>query len=208
MLTPFYAAVFGTTETRRRIMIHVRDAVRHHAQIVEVARTIAGRVGEFHAVIVRRNEFIQFYPQANIPIERIAGHLAETVPPGAVLLITTDEVNRGFFDLLTKRYRCAYARDVVKAFAPPDWTRYQLSCVEQNLCAFAETFLGTRLSTFSAYVNRLRGYHGVGDTRVRFTDGTHRRIRDQEGWPHFSWEPSRRNNEPLWGREFHEGWSV
>jgi hypothetical protein len=207
LLTPFYAMIFGSAATRRRAMLHVRDCVRHHASALYAARHIAGQLGEFHAVVVRRNEFIVAYPEADIGIERIMAHIAEAVPPGSPLLIATDEQDRGFFGPLLARNRCLFARDVVKRFAPSNWTRYQISCVEQNLCALAETFLGTRLSTFSAYINRLRGYHGSGDTRVRFTDGTHRRVRDTEDWPAFSWEPSRRHNQPLWGREFREGWA-
>jgi GDP-fucose protein O-fucosyltransferase len=208
LLTPFYAMIFGTLATRRRAMLHVKDSVRHHTEFVYAARRIADELRPFHAVVVRRNEFIQAYPQANVPAYQILAAVAETAPPGARLLIATDELDCGFFEPLSERYQLFYVRDLVKAVIQPEWTRYHLSCVEQNLCAFAESFVGTRLSTFSAYVNRLRGYHGCGDTHVRFTDGTHRRIRDDEQWPQFSWEPSRRRGEPLWGREFREGWAT
>lgn len=207
LLTPFYALIFGTLATRRRAMLHVRDSVRHYTDFVDAARRIADQLGPFHSIVVRRNEFIRAYPETDISINQIMMHLSETAGIGARLVIATDEVDRKFFAPLLERYHCAYARDLVASVAHPEWTHYQLSCVEQNLCALGETFIGTRLSTFSAYVNRLRGYHGCGDTNVRFTDGTHRRIRDQECWPQFSWEPSRRRCHPFWGREFREGWA-
>lgn len=210
LLTPFYAMISGGIAMRRTATSFVRDRVRHPAEVERIAKQIASALGEYHAVVVRRNEFIQYYPQTDINIETIHKHIAEAAPPGSQLLIATDEIDRSFFDLLTRRYRVLYVRDLVTQAAPSlDWSqRYRTSCIEQNLCALADSFVGTRLSTFSAYINRLRGYHGCGDTRVRFTDGTHLRIRDTEGWPQFSWEPAKRLGEPLWSREFREGWML
>jgi len=209
LLTPFYAMISGGIEMRRRATSFVRDHVRHPVEIERIAKQIASALGEFHAVMVRRNEFIRYYPQTDINIETIHKHIAEAVPSGSQLLISTDESDRSFFDLLTRRYRVLYARDVVYQVAPSlDWSQRRIGCIEQNLCALADSFVGTRLSTFSAYINRLRGYHGCDDTRVRFTDGTHLRVRDNEGWPQFSWEPARRLGEPLWSREFREGWTL
>lgn len=205
LLTPFYSQIFGTPETRRRAVLHIRDSVRHHTDVVDVARQIAGQLGQFHAVVIRRNEFIRAYPQSDIPAAQIMDVIAERAPAGSRLLIATDETDRRFFAPLAAKYRLAYARDWV-AHARPDMDRYQLSCVVQNLCALAETFVGTRLSTFSAYVNRLRGYHDRADTSIRFTDGTHHRFPDDDA-PAFSWQPSHHRNLPLWGREFREGWS-
>jgi len=208
LLTPFYAMICGSVATRLRSVLFVQNCVRHYAYAEQLAKHIATSIGEFHAAVVRRNEFVQFYPQTNIDIATIEQHIAEAAPFGSLLVIATDEANREFFAPLTVRYKVVFMRDLVLQAAPADMTRFQLSCIEQNLCALAESFVGTRFSTFSAYVNRLRGYHGCGDTRVRFTDGTHRRIKDTEGCPRFSWEPARRHGEPLWGREFREGWSL
>lgn len=204
LLTPFYAMIFASMATRRDMARYVRDSVRHPGRFEALAKQIADRLGEFHAMVIRRNEFITAYPQADIKIEDIALHLAETVPVGSTLLIATDEIDRDFFAWIANRYKLVYARDIVRETAP-DWSPYHYSCVEQNLCALADTFLGTRLSTFSSYVNRLRGYRG-GDARIRFTDGLHRTVRDDAGWPEFSWQGSWREGHPLWGREFREGW--
>lgn len=206
LLTPFYALIFGNPTTRRKMVNHVRTCVRHYPEMADIARHIAGTLGEYHAVHVRRNDFLTHQPGGVVDINTIKTNVTEAVPLGSRLLIATDEPNRGFFDPLKLAFKIVFANDLTKASAPAAWSPTQQACVEQNLCAFADTFTATRLSTFSAYITRLRGYHGCGDVRVRFTDGTHHRIRDERGWPQFSWEPTFRSGQPLWGRDFREGW--
>lgn len=202
MLSPFYAMIFGAAQTRRRMTRFVRDHVRHYDNVAQKAAEIARDLGAFHAVIVRRSDFIKYYPKADVSAATITDQLKYIVPSGAILLIATDEADREFFGPLMDRYQVLFARNVVKA-AAAHWTHYQYSCIEQNLCALAETFTGTRLSTFSAYVNRLRGYNGVADTSFRFTDGA---IHPSPSAGLFSWENFYLPVEPLWGREFSEGW--
>ena len=205
LLTPFYAMVFSGVELRRQTIQVVRDRFRHHSSIAYLAQQIATSLGEFHAVQVRRTDFIRYHPP--VDIDTIMTQLAEAAPAGSTLVIATDEPNRAFFRALSARYKVIYGVDLIKQAAPDDMPSYQFSAVEQNLCALAETFTGTRWSTFSAYINRLRGYHRMGDTRIRFTDGIHHHIRDTERWPQFSWQPAVRHREALWGREFQEGWN-
>ena len=204
LLTPFYAQVYSQPELRHQTIRVVRDQFRHYAAIADAAKQIASSLGEFHAVQVRRTDFIRFHPA--VDITTITLQLAEVAPAGSPLVIATDEPDRKFFRALEARYAVKYGMDLIRE-AAPNVPAYQHSAVEQNLCALAETFTGTRYSTFSAYINRLRGYHRIGDTRVRFTDGTHHRIRDTHNWPQFSWQSARRHGEALWGREFQEGWN-
>ena len=204
MLSPFYTMIFSTVATRKRMTSFVQNYVRHYEKVELVARDIARELGAFHAVHVRRNDFIKQYPKTDIPIDVIASQLSYRVPPGSLLLVATDEPDRGFFGPLMDRYHVLFAGDVVRS-AAPDWTHYQIACVEQNLCALANTFTGTRLSTFSAYINRLRGYNRVADTSFRFTDGL---LHHTPSSVWFSWEAFIPDKEPLWGREFSEGWAV
>lgn len=206
LLTPFYALVFSTAERRRQSVAFVHDNFRHYANVPALAKQIATSLGAFHALQVRRTDFILYHP--SVDIATILTQLTEVAPAGSTLVIATDEPNRTFFDALATRYRLVFGMDMIKQMAPPDMHEKHHGCVEQNLCALAETFTGTRFSTFSAYITRLRGYHRIGDTRIRFTDGTHHRIRDTDGWPQFSWQPACRHGEALWGREFQEGWSF
>ena len=47
-----------------------------------------------------------------------------------------------------------------------------IACIEQVVCALAGVFLGTRLSTFSSYITRLRRILGRPDQAVHFTNGS------------------------------------
>lgn len=206
LLTPFYALLFTTAERRRQIVGYVHDHFRHYANVVSLAKEIATSLGAFHAVQVRRTDFILHHP--SVDTATILQQLTEVAPAGSTLVIATDDPDRRFFDPLSTRYTVQFGMDLIKQMAPSHLPVNHFPCVEQNLCALAESFTGTRWSTFSAYINRLRGYHRIGDTRIRFTDGTHHRIRDTEGWPQFSWQTACRHGEALWGREFQEGWSL
>jgi hypothetical protein len=95
-------------------------------------------------------------------------------------------------------------RSVFPAGIPSAW----LACVEQMVCAFALLFMGTRLSTFSAYITRLRGYYGAPDKNIYFSDGYPGGEMDSQGSPPFSWINWIRNGNPWWGREFREGWEL
>lgn len=203
IIMPFYAAIFTDAASRRRAARFVCENVRHLVEVREAALVCAERVRSFHAAVVRRNEFIHAYPQANIPAERIANTLSPIVPRGSKLLIATDEADRSFFAPLARRWEVVYARDVVRE-AAPGMTAPLIGCVEQFMCARGLTFTGTFLSTFSAYVDRLRGYMGLGET-PRFTDGRHERVNDDNG-SLFSWEATLSETNALWGREFREGW--
>lgn len=201
-ITPFYALFFAPPSSMQGI---VRDSVRHKDRFFDSARHLAASIWPYHAIVVRRSEFLQQYPEASIMPSRILSELADNVPSRSTLLIATDEPDRSFFYLLEHAFeRVVYARDLVSAYETG--TTWEYSCIEQSLCALAETFVGTRLSTFSAYVDRLRGYYGTPDQRIRFTDGTHREIDDREGWPRYSWQPWLRRKQAIFGREFREGY--
>jgi hypothetical protein len=205
LLAPFYANIYGDPATRRAMATFVRQKVRHYSQAEQIARRLARCLGEpFHSAVIRRNDFIKAYPQVDVPAAQVAEIIAERAPANALLVIATDESDRDYFAPLAQRWRLVFARALVAPVVPPLWTHRQISCVEQNLCAMGASYVGTRLSSFSGYVNRLRGYLGAKDTSVRFADGTHLRINDQDSA--FSWQAWRRYGEPVWGREFKEGW--
>jgi hypothetical protein len=205
LLEHFYAFLFGTEQTMRFARRHVRDHVRHPPQLEQIGERMARSVMPFHAVAIRRGDFIQVRPEFDIPAAVIADRLAETMQRGERLVIASDEPDRAWFAPLMDRYDVRFAGDIVAVAAPSHWSRWWRDCAEQIVCAYGVSFLGTRMSTYSSYVCRLRGYYGLVDRRVRFTCGRHNAVPDGGA---FSWEAARRAGDPMWGREFEEGWTV
>lgn len=185
----------------------VRDHVRFKTEIVDAAKRIAAALGSYCALHVRRNDFFILYPQQNILAHRLLENVKSRVPVGRRLYIATDETDRSFFECLRSCYDLFFA-DCFRGLLPENLPADSLACVEQTVCAFADLFIGTKLSTFSAYITRLRGYHGARDQNTYFTDGSPGNEMDDEGSPPFSWIHWLRSGNPWWGREFKEAWAF
>jgi len=83
--------------------------------------------------------------------------------------------------------------------------RFYDDLVEMIICAQAHSFLGTYGSTYTGYIQRLRGYMpAVMDKRIMFWDG--RTERDSGSYP--SWANSQANHEAPWAREWSEGFQF
>jgi len=185
----------------------IRDHVRFRSQIVEAAKGIAAALEKYCALHVRRNDFFRLYPHQNIAPHRLLKNVETRVPAGTRLYIATDETDLSFFACLGSRYELFFL-DSFRSLIPEGLSQESLACVEQSVCAFADRFIGTNLSTFSAYITRLRGYHGAADQNTYFTDGSPGSEMDNEGSPPFSWIQWIRIGNPWWAREFREAWEF
>jgi hypothetical protein len=208
MLEHFYSFIFFLDhEKARECKSLVRDHITFKPELFHIAGTIAKNLGSFSAVHIRRGDFIEQYPSQNVSAGSIRSVVDRHVTPGAKLYIATDENERSFFDTFRARYRIMFLSDV-KHLVPSTIPEHLLAPLEQIICSLAGVFIGTRLSTFSAYITRLRGYRRAPDTNVYFTDGYHlyeplRRIDGSYSWS--SWVNA---GNPLWGREFKEAWEL
>jgi hypothetical protein len=205
-LDHFYCLFFFTQpEIEADCKRLVKDCVRFRKPIVDAAAGIAKSLGSHNALHVRRNDFFLLYPEQNISCHRLLGNVMMRIPTGTRLYVATDETDRHFFADLAAYYDLCFIDDFRRELGE-ELPVGATACVEQMVCASAGTFMGTRLSTFSAYIGRLRGYEGAPDQRLHFTDGSPGSEMDDEGSPPFSWINWSRNGYPLWGREFREGW--
>ena len=205
-LDHFYCLFFFTQpEIEAECKRLVKNCVRFREPIVKAAARIAGLLGDYHALHVRRNDFFQLYPEQNISSHRMLGNVMMHIPTGARLYVATDETDRRFFADLAAHYDLCFIDDFRRELER-ELPGGATACVEQMVCASATSFIGTRLSTFSAYISRLRGYCGVPDQAIHFTDGAPGSEMDDYGSPAFSWMNWCRAGYPLWGREFREGW--
>lgn len=207
-LGPFYAFFYFSDPAHavdcKRL---IRDHVRFRPAILEAGSRIALYLGDFSALHVRRGDFFRQYPEQDVRPEQILRSIQRVGVRSRRLYIASDEMERDFFSPLTRRYQTFF----IDHFVAGLWrgiSNEDIACIEQVVCALAGVFLGTRLSTFSSYITRLRGYWGRPDQAVRFTDGSDGSEADDVGSPRFSWVNWLRDGNPLWGREYREGWAF
>ncbi|KAK3244254.1 hypothetical protein CYMTET_46126, partial [Cymbomonas tetramitiformis] len=149
----------------------LRDAVHFKLQVLEVAAKVISRLGMFQyvAMHVRRNELQ--YKNVWVPANTTMVNTRALTKQGEALYIATDETNSEFFSSLRDRHEVYQFGDFTTsrgghALSGVEIPQHLLGPVEQVICAGARIFFGTRLSTFTAYIQRLRGYmqapdHGV-----------------------------------------------
>jgi hypothetical protein len=188
----------------RRVARLVRDFVQLRPEILQAGLQLAARLGGYDAVHVRKGDFIQYYPQSRVDETELTDRLLSHFGPGGTLYLASDDRCSNSFVGLRKHFQLLRAHDLL------DVKRMDgvvLAAVEQVVCACARRFIGTRLSTFSAYISRLRGYFARPDQSLRFTDGSWTEAADESGAPPYSWCNWMHANGPLWARDFREAWS-
>lgn len=108
---------------------------------------------------IRRGDFQQ--TQTRRSAEKIVEQTNALVPNRStrIAYIATDESNRSFFAPFMREYRAVYFLSDLKSNTDIDnINQNYVGMIEQVVCANADVFIGTPLSTFTAYITRIRGY--------------------------------------------------
>jgi GDP-fucose protein O-fucosyltransferase len=71
--------------------------------------------------------------------------------------IATDEKDKSFFNPLRQHHTVLFLHDFDHLIQGIDPNYYGM--IEQLVCAKGDKFVGTFYSTFTGYINRVRGYH-------------------------------------------------
>jgi hypothetical protein len=207
MLEHFYSFFFFLDPKERlQCKSFVRDRIKFKPEILNAAEIICRHLGLFSALHVRRGDFVKQYPSQDISANRMLLNIIRYIPQGTTLYVSTDETNRDFFAPFKKYYDILFFSDVF-GFIERMPLSHSIACIEQIICSRASEFIGTRLSTFSGYITRLRGYRRLHNADIHFTDG-YEPNQSKNGKERFSWTPWLRNGNPLWGREYREGWEL
>lgn len=172
MLTHFYSYLFFATAAEDRLAKRfMRDRLRYHDEIFCVGSKIIERLlqlegspittdnPKFVAFHIRRGDFQQKHTR--LPAETIVSLTNHLVPDRKerIAYIATDEGNRSFFAPWLQEYKAIYfLNDVSKGSGIEEVNQNYVGMIEQVVCAGADTFIGTPLSTFTAYITRMRGY--------------------------------------------------
>ena len=160
LLTHFYSFLFfedwkQDLWTKRFVRDHLRykDEIQcAAARIVEAIRKTHPVYDAFH---IRRGEFQ--YKKTRLSAAEIYDISKNIIPEGQAVYIATDEQDKAFFADLASHYNLLYLDDFSHLISGIDKNFYGM--IDQLVASRSRIFFGCWFSTFTGYINRLRGYH-------------------------------------------------
>jgi hypothetical protein len=168
LLVHFYAFLFFENWKQDLWMKRfVRDHLRYldeiqcaAARVVAAVRNVAVKngdpTGSYDSFHIRRGDFQ--YKEMHMPAEDVYNNNTKgIVPEGRTVYIGSDERNKTYFDPLRKHYTILFLDDFMKELG--DLNPNYFGMVDQLIMSRGKTFFGAYMSTFTGYIERIRGYH-------------------------------------------------
>eukprot|EP00536_Pseudo-nitzschia_multiseries_P005750 jgi/Psemu1/238780/estExt_Genewise1.C_1120060 len=170
LLVHFYAFLFFQDWKQDLWMKRfVRDHVRYIDEIqCAAARVVAklrnriqtrtgGASKRFDTIHVRRGDFQ--YRETRIDADKILVQLQRVLDKNTTLYVATDERKKDFFRPLVDYFAdVVFLDDFVESELKGVNTNY-FGMIDQLIASRGDVFFGCWFSTFTGYINRLRGYH-------------------------------------------------
>jgi len=174
-------------------------AVRERAKSRNPDKNPEGLFDSFH---IRRGDFQ--YKKTRVPAEEILDVSKDTLEEGATVYIATDERKKEFFKPLADKYDVVYLDDFMHLI--PNMNTNYFGMLDALVASKGRIFWGTWFSTFSSYINRMRGYTNAKNRTDGYEDGTMKSWYfaplEKKDEMHVYW-PSRK---PFYMREFPTCW--
>ena len=153
-----------------------------------------GKPTEFSALHVRRGDFQ--YKKVKISAEDWYDNTKDLFHPNETIYVATDEKNKTFFEPLAKRYNLRFLSDFSDAAGLNELDPNLLGMIDTIVASRGRLFVGTWFSTFTGYINRMRGYYGMSGTTSYYST-TERKFNTH------SWENA---NKVMTAREWPTAW--
>eukprot|EP00560_Eucampia_antarctica_P009332 CAMPEP_0197828014 /NCGR_PEP_ID=MMETSP1437-20131217/4668_1 /TAXON_ID=49252 ORGANISM="Eucampia antarctica, Strain CCMP1452" /NCGR_SAMPLE_ID=MMETSP1437 /ASSEMBLY_ACC=CAM_ASM_001096 /LENGTH=621 /DNA_ID=CAMNT_0043429079 /DNA_START=24 /DNA_END=1889 /DNA_ORIENTATION=+ len=115
--------------------------------------------GGYSSMHVRRGDLQ--YKRVKIPAEEWNENLEDIWLDDEIIYIATDERNKTFFDPLATHHTLMFLDDFSDLAGLDDLDPNYMGMIDTIVASRGRTFSGTYFSTFSGYINRMRGYHGM-----------------------------------------------
>ncbi|KAL7551192.1 hypothetical protein ACHAWF_014388 [Thalassiosira exigua] len=116
--------------------------------------------GGYSSLHVRRNDLQ--YKDALISEDRWWENTHEIWKPKELMYVATDEKNRKFFDnFIARRHELRFLDDYTEMANLQQFSKEHLGMIDAIVASRGRAFAGTYYSTFSGYIIRMRGYHGM-----------------------------------------------
>jgi hypothetical protein len=160
MLVHFYAFLFfqdwkQDLWMKRFIRDHVRYIDEIQCAAARIVHALRQRSQDFDTLHVRRGDFQYTVTRFDPP--DIMEMLAQRLQKNATLFIATDERKKSFFDPLREQYDIVFLDDFKHELEGVNTNYYGM--IDQLVASRGRIFFGCWFSTFTGYINRLRGYH-------------------------------------------------
>lgn len=147
----------------------VRDALRYKDEIfcaagkvIKALQRDAGGDGHYSSFHIRRGDLQ--YKRVHISAEEWVNNTQSIFEKDETLYIATDERNKTFFEPFHKksasqkiRFLDDYFEEAGLAEIDPNY----FGMLDTIIASQGRAFVGTYYSTFSGYINRMRGYNGL-----------------------------------------------
>jgi GDP-fucose protein O-fucosyltransferase len=204
----------------------VRDNLRYKDEVQCAAARIVAQMrafakakprsynfdGGFYSMHIRRTDLIDAFKTAELDAEEIYDVVASIIPNDQTIYISTDEDDHAFFDVFRERGHSIYFfRDFLPQDSDDDYYLGGLhkdyhGLVEQLVASRAKIFVGCYYSTFTGYVNRLRGYHSQKLKLSRWREGVIDSYYYSPGSARNIHRQYTLMQDTLWGQEYPVGW--
>jgi len=157
----YYYHVYGKNiSTRNKVTHKVNVGIQYKKKYFYIAKQIVDELGgQFDALHIRRNDFLQTRKShSEAQTENLLTDIVNRIRTDVPIYVATDEKNKDVFADLQKEYDIRFLNDFNLGLES-----HEALMVDQIVCSMGETFLGSFLSTFSDYINILRGQSGKKD---------------------------------------------
>lgn len=170
LLVHFYAFIFFEDWKQD---LWLKRFVRDHVRYLDEIQCAAARVvqalrerarsrhpetnpeGDFDTFHIRRGDFQ--YTVTRFEAPKILNMSRPEMTPNATVYIGTDERDRSFFKALSEEYDIVFLDDFAHLLEGVNTNYYGM--MDQLIASKGRIFFGCWFSTFTGYINRLRGYH-------------------------------------------------
>jgi hypothetical protein len=138
--------------------------IREHARNRDPVGNPNGIFDTFH---IRRGDF-QF-KTTRIDASEIYKNSKDQLTENSTIFIATDERDKKFFDPLREHYDVLFMDDFKTELKDVNTNYYGM--IDQLVASRGRIFFGCFFSTFTGYINRIRGYHSVNAKQPGYEQG-------------------------------------
>ncbi|GKY92828.1 hypothetical protein MPSEU_000252300 [Mayamaea pseudoterrestris] len=130
-------------------------------------RNATNSEGLFDTMHIRRGDFQ--YKMTRVDADAIYSVTKRTFAEGATVYIATDERDKSFFKVLSDHYNTVFMDDLLAELGDVNTNYYGM--IDQLVASRGRYFFGCWFSTFTGFINRMRGYHATQDKYLGHENG-------------------------------------